>query len=104
VIGNGKNGAGHIQIARNHAAQVKRRNDPDALLKWADQQALQMKSRHSGPKKKKRKGESNGPGDTSKGMSKRQNQQGYEELHNLFSDTEVGLLPLNHLSMRTVIS
>lgn len=90
VIGNTKDGAGHIQIARNHAAQVKRKRDPEALLNWADVQVRKMKSRYRSGRKRKRDRKEDHTAERPKTMAKRQNQQGYEELHNLFSDTEVG--------------
>jgi N-acetyl-anhydromuramyl-L-alanine amidase AmpD len=89
VIGHSKDGAGHIQIARNHAAQVKRKRDPEALLSWADVQAKKMKSRYRSGRKRKRERQEHDPVERPKMIAKRQNQQGYEELHNLFSDTEV---------------
>lgn len=95
TIGNTKDGSGHIQIARNHAAQSRRRRDPEALLDWADSQARKMRRRHrgrdlkaSGQGKTNRRSEDSMEG--SPNIVKRQEiQQGYAELHNLFSDTEV---------------
>lgn len=98
VVGNSNHGLGHIQIARNHAAQSRRRRDPEALLQWADSQAKKMRSRHRGSKGKEdmsdidRNSKRSEEDDLAKSpqIAKRQeDQQGYAELHNLYSDTEV---------------
>lgn len=90
IVASSKDGNGHIQIERNHASQSRRRRDPEALLSWADEQAARLRSKHRKKRKKReREHESNREDDI--GLSKRQAQeQGYTELHNLFSDTEVG--------------
>lgn len=83
--------SGHIQIARNHGLQSRRQRDPHALLAWADEQAARLVNKHARGKRKRRKEEITGKEDS---LSKRQDQgQGYAELHNLFSDTEVSVIP-----------
>lgn len=59
------------------------------MLAWADEQAKRMKSRYRRGKRSNTEDEGGGRFPEGERKSKRQAHQGYEELHNLFSDTEV---------------
>lgn len=98
----------HIELERNHAAQSLRKRDPDALLSWADEQVARLKAKQRQRRQLKRSKKRDAVGshlglgrderisktkrgdqvDSESGSRLKRRQKGYEELHNLYSDTE----------------
>jgi hypothetical protein len=91
IVSSSESASNDIRITRNHGTQALRQRDPEALLQWADAQSARLKAKHKRGRNTDMAGHRKQPqdsGGTAGRLARRQ--QGYEELHNLYSDTEVG--------------